>query len=110
MASLNKTLIPIILILALIPGGNATSQDRPSLGENPERGEARERIRENIETIRTWKLLEALDLTSEQSAQFLPVLRTHRFDRRNRRPRLDADHVQGLLDDDGKRPQTKGDS
>ncbi len=74
MASLNKTLILIFLILVLIPGGNAISQERPSPGEDPERGEARERIRENIETIRTWKLLEALDLTSEQSAQFLPVL------------------------------------
>ncbi|UCB53423.1 MAG: periplasmic heavy metal sensor [Candidatus Zixiibacteriota bacterium] len=35
----------------------------------------RKKIRENIETLRMYKLLEALDLTSEQSAEFLPALK-----------------------------------
>jgi Spy/CpxP family protein refolding chaperone len=35
----------------------------------------KERIRENIETLRIWKLIDALDLTSDQSTSFLPVLK-----------------------------------
>jgi Spy/CpxP family protein refolding chaperone len=35
----------------------------------------RKKIRENIETLRMYKLLEALDLTSEQSTEFLPALK-----------------------------------
>ena len=35
----------------------------------------KERIRENIETLRMWKLIDALNLTSDQSTSFLPVLK-----------------------------------
>ena len=41
----------------------------------PMHREERERIRENIETLRMWRLLEALELTSEQSTKFLPALK-----------------------------------
>ena len=55
----------------------------PPYGDSSERGENREKIRENIETFRMWKLLEALDLTSEQSTQFLPVLKDFQNAKRN---------------------------
>ncbi|MDH4222080.1 MAG: hypothetical protein OEV55_00925 [candidate division Zixibacteria bacterium] len=35
--------------------------------------ETRERIREEIETIKMWKMLEVLDLSGEQSDKFLPA-------------------------------------
>jgi hypothetical protein len=41
----------------------------------PMHGEEREKIRENIETLRMWRLLETLELTSEQSTKFLPALK-----------------------------------
>ena len=37
--------------------------------------EKREMVRERIETLRVWKMIEFLDLTQEQSDQFLPLLR-----------------------------------
>jgi Spy/CpxP family protein refolding chaperone len=47
-------------------------------GGPPASTEERNQIRENIETLRMYKLLEALDLTSEQSAEFLPALKEFR--------------------------------
>jgi Spy/CpxP family protein refolding chaperone len=74
MLSLKRMWIFLCLALVLAPIDNIFAQGHPSPGDNPEQGESREKIRENIETLRMWKLLEALDLTSEQSAQFLPVV------------------------------------
>lgn len=39
-----------------------------------ERLRAEQKIRERIEMLRMWKLLEALDLSTEQSEIFLPIL------------------------------------
>jgi Spy/CpxP family protein refolding chaperone len=76
MISMKKTLIPIILILLLTPAGLVFSQGPPpSKDDRPGRGEEREKIRENIETLRVYKLLEVLNLTEEQSTQFLPALK-----------------------------------
>ena len=62
------------LFLALIL--TAWAQAQPPSFHDSDRGmQDRDKIRENIETLRMWKLLEALDLTSEQSTQFLPVLK-----------------------------------
>jgi Spy/CpxP family protein refolding chaperone len=47
----------------------------PSSVDSNTSGQERERIRENIETLRMWKLIDALDLTSDQSTSFLPVLK-----------------------------------
>jgi Spy/CpxP family protein refolding chaperone len=38
----------------------------------------REKVREKIETMRTWKLIEYLDLSEKQSDEFLPVLKNLR--------------------------------
>jgi hypothetical protein len=41
-----------------------------------------EKMRERIETLRLWKMIEVLDLTPEQSDKFLPLL--HRFQQKQR--------------------------
>jgi Spy/CpxP family protein refolding chaperone len=64
----------LFLALALVLNSTALGQS-PSFHEQGRHMEDRERVRENIETLRMWKLLDALDLTSEQSTQFLPVLK-----------------------------------
>jgi Spy/CpxP family protein refolding chaperone len=43
----------------------------------------RERVRKQIETIRMWKLTEALNLTQEQSMRFFPLF--NQFQRESRR-------------------------
>ncbi|MGB8657356.1 MAG: hypothetical protein WCE90_06170 [Candidatus Zixiibacteriota bacterium] len=74
------TCLKAILVFAwmgwiLLPAGSTLAQGPPSPGDMPEHREERERVRENIETLHMWKLLEALDLTSDQSARFLPALK-----------------------------------
>ncbi len=76
MMSIKRALIPIILILFLTPAGLVFAQGPPpSADERPDRREEREKIRENIETLRVWKLIEALNLTQDQSTRFLPALK-----------------------------------
>src|SRR5512138_2298992 len=48
---------------------------RPGMG--PEGGPGRERLRERIETMKIWKLTEAVGLTSEQSEKFFPLYNKH---------------------------------
>lgn len=69
-----KLLAPLAALLACLM--LAFAQAQPPYSDDPGKhsGE-RERIRENIETLRMWKLLDALDLTSEQSTEFLPILK-----------------------------------
>jgi Spy/CpxP family protein refolding chaperone len=64
----------LFLALALVLNTTALGQSS-SFHEQGRHMEDRERVRQNIETLRMWKLLDALDLTSEQSTQFLPVLK-----------------------------------
>lgn len=76
MIHLKKMLILVGLSLAFVPAQTIFAQGPPPPpGDRPERWEERERIRENIHTLRMWKLLEVLDLSSEQSTQFLPALK-----------------------------------
>jgi len=67
-------LISLSLIL-LAPTSLVAQGPRHHPGGPPAGTEEMENIRENIETLRMYKLLEALDLTSEQSAEFLPALK-----------------------------------
>jgi len=84
MFKMKKILLLAGMILILLPAGGVFAQGHPpSADERSDRGEEREKIRENIETLRMWKLLEALDLTSEQSDKFLPVLKDFQKARRN---------------------------
>ena len=47
------------------------------LAQPPMDSVRKERMRERIETLRLWKMIEFLDLSSEQSDEFLPLL--HEF-------------------------------
>lgn len=74
MTEFNRITILISVISTLLFPGEILAQ-RPFPGGPRERPAERQRIRENIETLRMWKLLEALDLSSEQSTRFLAVLK-----------------------------------
>jgi len=52
----------------------AVYAQRPPARPFPEEGK-RERLREEIETMKMWKMLEVLDLSQEQSDKFLPAWR-----------------------------------
>ncbi|MGB7063415.1 MAG: periplasmic heavy metal sensor [Candidatus Zixiibacteriota bacterium] len=74
---MKKSRIPILiwLSLALLAPAGLFAQGPPHHpGDRPGHMGERKKIRENIETLRMYKLLEALDLSSEQSAEFLPAL------------------------------------
>ena len=84
MFKMKKILFLAGLILILLPAGGVFAQGHPpSADERSGQKEERKKIRENIETLRMWKLLEALDLTSEQSEKFLPILKDFQKARRN---------------------------
>lgn len=84
MFKMKKILLVGGMILILLPAGGVFAQGHPpSSDERSDQREEREKIRENIETLRMWKLLEVLDLTSEQSDKFLPVLKDFQKARRN---------------------------
>jgi Spy/CpxP family protein refolding chaperone len=70
-----KTVVLFFLGLLLFAPVGLFAQGPPHhLGGSPASTAERKKIRENIETLRMYKLLEALNLTSEQSAEFLPAL------------------------------------
>jgi Spy/CpxP family protein refolding chaperone len=84
MISMKGKLIPVVLILLLTPAGLVFSQGpSSSTDERPGRREDREKIRENIETLRVWKLLETLNLSEEQSTKFLPALKEFQTAKKN---------------------------
>ena len=71
-----RVVMLISLSLALLAPASLVAQGpRHHPGGPPASAEEMENIRENIETLRMYKLLEALNLTSEQSAEFLPALK-----------------------------------
>jgi len=74
-----RVLMLISLSLVLLAPELLIAQGPPHHTGGPPAGmEERKKIRENIETLRMYKLLEALDLSSEQSAEFLPALKGFR--------------------------------
>ena len=62
------------LIFIFLLTTQAVKAQRPPAHPFPEEGK-RERLREEIETMKMWKMLEVLDLSQEQSDKFLPVWR-----------------------------------
>jgi Spy/CpxP family protein refolding chaperone len=95
MTILRKAAVMILFSLILLPGRGILAQDQTTHpGEPPESPEEKEKIRENIETLRMWKLLEALDLSSEQSMQFLPLMK----DFQNARKRFEDKRKQYLTE------------
>jgi Spy/CpxP family protein refolding chaperone len=70
-----KVNYPGIMIIAL--GLLLTAQTLKAQGPmgGPLAGDKRKEIREEIETLKMWKMLEALDLSPRQSDEFLPAWR-----------------------------------
>lgn len=62
------------LIFIFVLTAQAVYAQRPPARPFPEEGK-RERLREEIQTMKMWKMLEVLDLTDEQSNDFLPAWR-----------------------------------
>jgi len=74
MRGMKRILLLIWLSLMIMWVKEVSAQGPPQLPcDPPGHREEREKIRESIQTLRMWKLLEALDLSSEQSIQFLPA-------------------------------------
>lgn len=64
----------LFLVFIFVLTAQAVHAQRPPAPPFPEEGK-RERLREEIETMKMWKMLEVLDLTDEQSNDFLPAWR-----------------------------------
>ena len=62
------------LVFIFLLTSRAVYAQRPPAHPFPEEGK-RERLREEIDTMKMWKMLEVLDLSQEQSDKFLPVWR-----------------------------------
>ena len=62
------------LVFIFLLTAQAVQAQRSPARPFPEEGK-RERLREEIETMKMWKMLEVLDLSQEQSDKFLPVWR-----------------------------------
>jgi Spy/CpxP family protein refolding chaperone len=60
----------LVVLLSLFVKADAFPQGTP-----PPDIKQQERMREKIETTRTWKLIDYLDLSEEQSEKFLPALK-----------------------------------
>lgn len=75
MSTRRKACISIPLGLILLFGLATLAQGQPPPVHPDSHMLEKAKIRENIETLRMWRLLEILDLSSEQSTQFLPILK-----------------------------------
>jgi Spy/CpxP family protein refolding chaperone len=64
----------LFLALIFLLSAQAVQAQKPPVHPFPEEGK-RERLREEIETMKMWKMLEILDLSEEQSNNFLPAWR-----------------------------------
>ena len=63
-----KRIISIVIIILALTGFVSAQ-----FGPDFKKGECKERLRERIEMIRMWKLVETLNLSEEQSVEFFPI-------------------------------------
>ncbi|MDP2960399.1 MAG: hypothetical protein Q8N71_03145 [candidate division Zixibacteria bacterium] len=69
-----KSLVMLLLAFSFLLAGEALYAQEPPGRSFPEKGK-RARVKEEIETMKMWKMLEALNLSPEQSDKFLPAWR-----------------------------------
>ena len=69
-----RTWVIVFMVVSTCLSSQILYAQRPHPAGLPEE-HARERIREEIETMRMWKMLEVLDMSEEQSDEFLPAWR-----------------------------------
>jgi len=90
---LNKLLIVLVILIS----PQLLSAQPPGFEGGPDR----EKVRERINTMKIWKLTEAVGLTSEQSEKFFPLYNKHQKamdEIMNRRGEL-VDRLEALIDD-----------
>jgi Spy/CpxP family protein refolding chaperone len=63
--------VSLALAFLVFMGGTAFGQGQ---GQGPGGGQNRQRVRENLATLRLLRLTQALDLTEEQAAKFFPTV------------------------------------
>ncbi len=68
-----KRLILTLTFLGVLIASVAAQGPPPDRRGGPPPGQDREKLRERIEMVRMWKLVETLELTEEQSMRFFPV-------------------------------------
>jgi Spy/CpxP family protein refolding chaperone len=73
MRKIKSSVMPILIFSFLLVGKTLYAQGPPG-PPFPEEGK-RERLKEEIETMKMWKMIEALNLSQEQSDRFLPAWR-----------------------------------
>ncbi len=108
-----KSSVMLLLAFSFLLAGKTLYAQGPPGPPFPEEGK-RERLKEEIETMKMWKMIEALNLSQEQSDRFLPAWRelqkaqkTFREKRENLFRELEI--VLGKVEvDDGTRIGTKG--
>ncbi len=71
---LHLIIISLLLCLVLLPNMIIAQPFLNNAEGGPMNSERREAMREKIETLRMFKMIEALDITQEQSMQFFPLL------------------------------------
>ncbi len=95
--------IGVILAAVLVLGATAFGQNRGQMGG----GQNRDRVRDNLATLRLLRLTQALDLTEAQTAKIFPTI--NRIEKEKSRIQRDLSvqirDLRGLLQD----PATKDD-
>ena len=69
-----KKILPIISIVLILATGIFAQPGPPPMGGN---GPRREQLKQRLEIIKMWKLIENLKLTEEQSMKFFPLKNAH---------------------------------
>jgi Spy/CpxP family protein refolding chaperone len=65
----------LMALMVLTWSGVVVAQPPPPMG--PRGAQMRQRVQERIQTMKIWKLTEAVGLTPEQSQQFFPIYNKH---------------------------------
>jgi len=90
----------IVLIIALSAATLFGQPGHPPDRGAPPPGMERDKLRERIEMLRTWKLVEMLNLTQEQSIEFFPLYNTFESEQelRNKQQGKLLDRLEKHLD------------
>lgn len=92
---MKRKVFKILLLIILLLGLAANSMAEPAEDfDKPPSKEQMEKIRKRIETLRMWRLTEALNLDEKSSAQVFPIL--NRYDKK--RYELEESLREGMRD------------
>jgi hypothetical protein len=78
---MKKNVVKILLLVFIVCGFTAQGlAERPGYLDRPPTKEQRDKVRKRIETLKMWKLTQALDVDETTSAKLFPLL--NRYDKR----------------------------